>query len=504
MIQLMHTFKGTQAPAEILEAVRRGEIGAFCLFNFNVVSPAQLRSLCLSLYEAAAEGGFPPPIIGIDQEGGQLMAVAEGATELPGNMALGATRSPELAEAAGRVLGRELLAMGVNMNFAPSLDINTNPNNPGIGIRSFGDDPALVSQLGRAIIRGMQAEGVIATAKHFPGLGDTATDTHFGLPTIEHSMAQMNAVELVPFRDAVADGVASVMTGHIVLSALDSRPATLSSIVLQGLLREEIGFQGLLITDAMDMHAVAREGTLSSVQDTLLAGIDLVLMGHIPDQLSLIPQTAHLLNAESAARIQTYRERLPRELPPLEVVGGLEHRQIAQDIADHAVTVVRGHARLPLRPEAEDRVVVITVQSADLTPADTSSKVRVGLASAVRSRHSQTESVEIPVNASAATINAVLRMVEDADLIIVGTIIADHDEGQLALMRALCERGQQPIGVALRTPYDCAALPMVETYLCTYSIRPVAVEAAARVLFGEFEASGVLPCVLPGLAIGGG
>lgn len=499
----MHSFKGTMPPPQVLDAVRRGEIGAFCLFAFNVVSPAQLRSLCAALYDAAAEGGQPPPIIGIDQEGGQLIAVSEGATELPGNMALGATRSPELAEAAGRVLGRELLAMGVNMDFAPALDVNSNPNNPGIGIRSFGDNPQLVSKLGRALIRGIQAEGVIATAKHFPGLGDTSTDAHFGLPVLSHTLEHMRAVELLPFRDAIADGVEAVMTGHIIFSALDDRPATLSPVVLGDLLRDELGFSGLLVTDAMDMHAVAREGTLPSVEGALKAGIDLVLLGHIPNQLSLIPQTAHLLNPESVARIEAVRRRLPRELPPLDVVGGEAHRQIAQTIADRAITIVRDNGQLPLRLEAADRVVVVTVQTADLTPADTSSKVHVGLADAVRRRHPNTEAVEIPVNASDMTVRAVLRLLEDADQIIVGTIGADHDEGQTALIRALCERGQQPVVVSLRTPYDCVALPMVETYLCAYSVRPVATEAVARVLFGEIEATGVLPCALPGLAVGG-
>jgi beta-N-acetylhexosaminidase len=498
----MHSFKGTMPPQEVLDAVRRGQIGAFCLFAFNVISPAQLRALCLALYAAAEEGGCPPPIIGIDQEGGQLIAVAEGATELPGNMALGATRSPVLAEAAGRVLGRELLAMGVNMNFAPALDINNNPNNPGIGIRSFGDSPELVSALGRAMIRGMQSEGLLATAKHFPGLGDTGTDAHFGLPVVAHSLEHMRAVELVPFRDAIESGVEAIMTGHIVFSALDDRPATLSRAVLTGLLRQEMGFEGLLVTDAMDMNAVAREGALPSIEAALRAGNDLILLAHVPNQLSLIAQTTHLLNADSAARIQRLRERLPRELPPLEVVGSDEHRQVAQKIADRAVTVVRDNGQLPLRLNAEDRLVVLTVQTADLTPADTSSKVRVGLANAISRRHPNTEAVEIPMNAGESTIRAVLRLLEDADQIIVGTISADHDEGQTALIRALCERGQQPIVVSLRTPYDCAALPMVQTYLCAYSVRPVATEAVARVLFGEIEATGVLPCALPGLAVG--
>src|SRR5688572_17576366 len=179
MEQVMFSFHGLTPPSEILEAVRAGRAGAFCLFaHKNVESPAQVRRLCEALHQAAREGNQPPPIIGIDQEGGQLIAITMGATELPGNMALGATRSPELARKAGYVLGRELLAMGINMNFAPSLDVNTHPDNPVIGIRSFSDDSHLVAELGAALIEGMQAQGVMASAKHFPGHGATATDSH--------------------------------------------------------------------------------------------------------------------------------------------------------------------------------------------------------------------------------------------------------------------------------------------------------------------------------------
>jgi beta-N-acetylhexosaminidase len=320
---------------------------------------------------------------------------------------------------------------------------------------------------------------------------------------VAHTLEHVRAVELVPFRAAIAAGVEAVLTAHIVFNALDDRPATLSRAVVTDLLRDELGFDGLIVTDAMDMHAIAREGTLPSLEGALRAGVDLVLMGHIPDQLSLIELLTPLLDPASAARIQRVRQRLPRELPPLEVVGSQEHQRIAQTIADCAVTVVRDNGRLPLRTEPDDRIVVITVEPADLTPADTSSKVRIGLANAISRRHSRTTALEIPMHASDATIRAVLQLVADAQHVIVGTINADRDEGQAALIRALCEQGQQPIVIALRTPYDCIAFPMAQTYLCAYSIRPVSTEAVARVLFGEIEARGVLPCVLPGLEVGG-
>jgi beta-N-acetylhexosaminidase len=496
----MHSFRGYIPPSIVLEAVQHGEIGAFCLFAFNMGSPTQIRALTQTLHSAAHAGGHPTPLIGVDQEGGQLIAITSGATELPGNMALGATRSPELAEQAGHVLGRELLAMGINMNFAPALDINSNPKNPAVGTRSFGDSPELVSELGCAMIRGMQAEGIVTVAKHFPGHGDTETDSHHTVPVISRSLAHLQITELVPFRDAIAVGVDAVLTAHIMFTALDNRaPATLSPTILKGLLRQEMNFDGLIITDAMDMYAVAKEGALQSIHKALTAGVDLVLLGHLPDQLELAQQTSYLVNPDSVSRIQRVRASLPNELPPLEVVGSNEHQAIAQKIADRAITVVRDTGRLPLRPVVDSQIAVVIVEPADLTPADTSSSVQIELADVVRQYHAETVELSLPMNAGDETLREVLRRVEGIDIVIVGTICAELDDGQVSLVRALCERGQQPIVVALRTPYDLMAFPMVETYLCTYSIRKVSTQAVARVLFGEIDAQGVLPCAIPGI-----
>ncbi|MFN8373416.1 MAG: glycoside hydrolase family 3 N-terminal domain-containing protein [Anaerolineae bacterium] len=499
MHQLMHSFHGMTAPAEILDAVRRGDIPAFCLFRYsNVESPAQLRELCLSLRKAAEDGGLPPPIIGVDQEGGQLIAISGGATELPGNMAIGATRDPQLAEQAGRVLGRELLAMGINMNFAPSLDVNINPENPVIGVRSFGDNPQLVAEMGAAMIRGLQAEGVIATAKHFPGHGDVAFDPHHTAPVITHTMERVDAVELVPFRAALAAGVGAVMTAHIQFNALDrQQPATLSTLVLGGLLRDEMGYEGLSITDAMDMYAVAQFGALNSVTAALNAGADLVLLGHLTDQMLLNEQTRALIRPDAVARIKKAQETSPRILPPLEVVGCAEHQQIAQTIADRSITVVKGRQNLPLRPDGQ--IAVIVTQPADLTPADTSSQVQIKLADAIRKRHANVLALELSREASQESIGTLLAQCAEASAVVVATIDAYRDSTQQEVIRALHKRGQQPIVVSMRTPYDLMSFPEVATYLCAYSIRDVSMEAVTRVLFGEVQATGQLPCKIPGI-----
>ncbi len=501
MLQLMHSFQGYTAPAEVIEAVRRGQIAAFCLFAYNVQSPAQLRELTRALHMAARDGGQLPPLIGIDQEGGQLMAITGGATELPGNMALGAANSPDLARQVGRVLARELRAMGCNLNFAPVLDLNSNPDNPVIGVRSFGDDPSKVAELGAALIVGMQAEGVMATAKHFPGHGDASGDSHYTTPSVNRSAAALLDEDLRPFRRAVAEGVGAIMSAHVVYPAFDvERPATLSPRILTGLLREEMGYDGLIITDAMDMQAVSVLGAEASVRAALEAGADLVLLGHLPGQLALSQQLQTVERGAALDRIRRARERLPDEFLPLDVVGCEEHQQVARAVAQASITVARDDGRLPLRLNESARMAVITAAPADLTPADSSSSVSVQLAEAVRKRHGHTTALQLPRGAGDAAVRDALQAAESAEVVLVGTINADQDAGQAELVRALLARGQQPIVVALRHPYDVRAFPHVTTYLCTYSIRSVSTEAAVGVIFGEIAPQGKLPCRVPGIA----
>ncbi len=493
---LMHSFKATTAPLEILAGVRSGLIPAFCFFQYNVLSPAQLHNLSLSLYRAAEEGGLPPPIIGIDQEGGQLIAVTNGATELPGNMALGATRSASLAREAGQVLARELLAMGVNMNFAPSVDINTNPYSPGIGTRSFGDNPHLVGELGTAMIEGMQGEGLIATAKHFPGHGSTTVDSHYDLPVVDLPRERLEAVELVPFKSVIKAGVGCIMSAHIRVDALDPvNPGTLSRRILTDLLREEMDYDGLIVTDAMDMDAVARLGHERIVNQAIAAGADLILLGHLPNQFALTDQSKPYWTADSLERIRKWREKLLRadQLPPMSVVGCAEHQAVAQRIADAAVTLT--HGELPLRVNGDDLIAIITVQPKNLTPADTSGSAQITLAEAITKRHANTRAIQVPRSADDAAIREALWASDEATAVVIGTLDAFRDESQRVLVKALNERGQRVYIAALRTPYDAAVLANGSAaVLCTYSMRPASCESAARALFGEIPTQGILPC----------
>ncbi|MFG2062975.1 glycoside hydrolase family 3 protein [Micromonospora sp. NPDC048871] len=277
-------FVGTVPPDWVRRLLGEG-LGSVVLFSRNVVDPEQVSALT-----AALRAERPEVIVAIDEEAGDVTRIewVRGSSR-PGNLALGMVDDPALTEEVARDLGAELAAAGVTLNYAPDADVNSNPDNPVIGVRSFGADAALVSRHTTAWVRGLQSSGVAACAKHFPGHGDTHVDSHHDLPRITADRARLAAVELAPFRAAVAAGVQAVMTGHLLVPALDPQlPATLSSRILGGLLREELGFQGVVVTDGMEMRAVSgRYGLPGAVVRALAAGADAICVGgeHADEQV---------------------------------------------------------------------------------------------------------------------------------------------------------------------------------------------------------------------------
>lgn len=519
----MLAFRGKEGlPEEARGALSRYRPAGFTLFRpFNVDRPAQVRELCRALQQAAVEAGLPPLLIAADQEGGQLMAIGEGVTPLPGNMALGAAGSIELSERAGEVLGRELAALGVNVNYAPSCDVNVNPQNPVIGIRSFGEDPQAVAGLAAAMIAGIQGSGVAAAAKHFPGHGDTANDSHDGIPVVPHTMERLRAVELPPFAAAIQAGVRLVMTAHLSLPAFDEPvglPATLSPAILTGLLRTELGFRGVTITDALDMNAIQQgEGLGEAAIQAAAAGADLLLLTTDPadhqrvyERLlqavttgSSAQMTLSLAQVQaSAGRVLALKQWLASQPPPpeLEVVGCAAHQAVADEIAARSLTLVRDHTGLlPLRLGSGQRLAVVIPRPVDLTPADTSSYVAPSLAQALRAFHPQVEEIIIPHQPGDQEVAAVIEKIRGCGAVLVGCLNAFAQPAQAALVRAVFQTGIPTVVAALRLPYDLAAFPEVGTYLCTYSLLEPSMHALARVLFGKATPRGRLPVSIPGL-----
>jgi beta-N-acetylhexosaminidase len=514
--QFLLTFEGRDTPPkQFLDVLRRHHIGGVVLFRHkNMGALSELRGLTMALQNAAAETGQPPLLIAADQEGGQLIAVDQ-TTPFPGNMALGATKSENLASKVGRALGKELSAVGVNVDFAPVCDVNNNPLNPVIGTRSFGEDPRLVARMTAALVRGLQSSGVAATAKHFPGHGDTSSDSHRSAPIVMHNAKRIRSIELVPFRAAVNSGVRLVMTAHIVMPALNGGsnelPATLSHKILRDLLRRKMRFNGVIVSDALDMHAMEQEsGYIAETMAAVAAGIDLLLFNHdlarVEPACSNLVQAARrgLLSADeihaSARRILTLKNWIKRQRQhPLAVIGCKEHLQLAREVARKSLTLVRDTARqLPLRVAPNEKIAVATPRPEDLTPADTSSYVKPVLADALRRYHPRVDEFSFAMSPAAEEIGTLCERLAKYDVVVLGTINATAHPGQAELVKRLIKQGTRLITVALRMPYDLAAYPKAATYICTYSILPPAMEALAEAIIGRISFAGILPVTIPG------
>ncbi len=372
--------------------------GAVIYFAQNLMDTEQSRQLSAALQRAVISGGGLPMLIATDQEGGSVYRLGSG-TALPGNMALGATGDPEYARLAGQIAGRELSALGINANLAPVVDVNSNANNPVIGLRSFGGDAELVSSMAAAFIAGVSESNVISCVKHFPGHGDTATDSHYGLPRVERSLEELRACELLPYQAAIAQDVDMVMTAHILYPKLEpgralsqktgrqeALPATMSQNILTMLLKEELGFSGIIVTDAMNMAGITQ--FWDSVQAAVLAiraGADMLCMPctiSSPEDLSeldailrgleeaVIEGTIPLSRIDDAVtRVLTVKEKRgilswdEADFPPeraAESVGCDEHRRLEREMAAAAVTVVQNRENtLPLTLTDKSRVLML-------------------------------------------------------------------------------------------------------------------------------------------------
>jgi len=515
--KLLFAFHGKDSPSpEIVHSFRNYHPGGISLFrSLNMGTSGQVRVLTDALQQLAHELNLPPLIIAADQEGGQLMAFGDG-TPLPGNMALGATRSSDLARRAGEVLGREMSALGINVNYAPCADVNINPRNPVVGVRSFGEDPILVGELAAAMIEGIQSQGVAATVKHFPGHGDTASDSHHGPGTVPHSLERLHAVELPPFRAALKAGVRLVMTAHLGIPSIDGEeapPATLSPNIINGLLRRDLGYEGVVVTDAMDMHAIRqgellREDSLRAAQ----AGADLLLITSNPQDhgraYEVLLQGARNGQLEmgdlqdSVDRISRLKHWLVennKEFDP-GVIQCVEHMRIANEIAEKSITLVCDKKRyLPLNLGQDKSIAVVIPVPQDLTPADTSSYIQPKLAESVREYHAQTDEFKIPLAPNEREIASMLEQVRNHDLIIAGTINACSESTQAEFVNKLLQTGKPVVIIAMRLPYDLAAFPGASTYVCTYSILEPSMRAVAKAIFGFGEMPGHLPVSIPGL-----
>ncbi|HEV7243294.1 MAG TPA: glycoside hydrolase family 3 N-terminal domain-containing protein [Thermoanaerobaculia bacterium] len=458
-----------------------------------------------------------PLLISGDLEGGAGY-VFPGSTRLPRGMAIAATNDEAFAYEAGKIAAKEGRALGFHVNYYPVADVNSNPQNPIINIRSFGEDPAKVSAMVQAYVRGCQDNGMLCTAKHFPGHGDTATDSHSEMPVVTADRKRLDAIELVPFRAAIDANVAAIMTAHIALPEIepDTRlPATLSPKVLTKLLREDLRFPGLIFTDALDMQGVL--GTFGEGEvavRALEAGADVLLFAK-PDTMHPAIKAAVESGRLSTARLEQsvrrildakWRSGLAKErlvdLSRIDtVVGSREHREKAQEMMDRAITLVRNQNNaVPLSPSTDLRVLQLNVLDNTTRWINNQTPGPV-FAAELKKRFPKATAIQIDERSSPQELELVRKAAEHADAIVVGTFVLTRwakgtielPQHQIALLRDLVRMKKPFVLAAFGSPYVIRSLPETPSYLAAYETHDAAQIAAAKAIAGEIEIRGVLP-----------
>lgn len=506
---------GVDTPAEVVEKYHLGGVIYFA-WSGNVNSPAQIAQLSNSLQQTATADGGPPLIISTDQETGIVARMPAPSTQFPGAQALAAAGSTNAAREAAKITARELRAVGINQNFAPVADVNVNAENPVIGVRSFSSDPAMASDYVAAQVAGYQAgQGVAAAAKHFPGHGDTTTDSHYGVPEIDHTRQEWETIDAPPFRAAIDAGIGVIMTAHIVVDSLDPTgvPATLSQPIITGLLRGELGYDGVVVTDALNMEGVRQGfGPARVPVLALLAGVDQLL---VPKDGDMDVMYQAVLQAVRDGEIS--EERLDQSVERIlrlkwdrgitgdeqvdvdrvdRTVGVRAHQAAAQRITDPTVTVLRntgadGAAILPVAPTGRVNVVTaITAAGNDLAAALREGGATAGV-QAVGTRPSD------------AAIAAAVQAAPAHDLTVVvtsnawDTTTTDPEGRQRRLVAELAATGHPVVAVAARNAYDVAYFPETAGFLAAYSSTTVSMRSVAKVLTGAISPAGRLPVVVP-------
>ncbi|MFF8590653.1 glycoside hydrolase family 3 protein [Streptomyces sp. NPDC015220] len=500
---------GVRTAAELVAKYRVGGIIYFA-WAHNTRDPQQIADLSNGIQRASLQQPRGLPVlVATDQEHGIVCRIGKPATLFPGAMAIGAGGSASDARTLGRVSGAELRAMGVNQNYSTDADVNVNPANPVIGVRSFGADPDAVARLVAAEVRGYQGSRVAATAKHFPGHGDTAVDSHYGFPVITHSRELWEQLDAVPFRAAIRAGIDSIMTAHIQFPALDDSgdPATLSHPIVTGILRGELGYDGVVITDSLGMEGVrTKYGDDRVAVLALKAGVDQLLNPPSLDVAWNAVLTAvregELTEArldESILRVLRLKARLglldePYANPSgvAREVGTPAHLAAADRIADRTTTLLVNEGRLlPLSRRSHRRLLVVGADPA--SPSGTTGLPTGVLAAALTELGFTATALSTGTAPSAATVDKAVAAAQDADAVVVATYNVTAGSAQQTLVRRLTATGKPVIAVAVRNPYDVAQLPTVPAFLASYSWTDVELCAAARVIAGRVRPRGKLP-----------
>ncbi|EGN94844.1 glycoside hydrolase family 3 protein [Serpula lacrymans var. lacrymans S7.3] len=533
-------FHGHELSEDVKILIRDYHVGNIILMKRNVQSVKQVHGLVQQLQQLAKDSGQSTPLmIGIDQENGLVSAFSSTAkyvagTQFPGAMALAATGSPSIAEKCSAASGREMHLAGINWAYSPVADVNSDPRNPVIGVRSFGDDPEEVGQYAKAVSRGLTSAGVAPSAKHFPGHGDTHVDSHLALPVIKKSKADILKTELAPFRALVADNIATVMTGHMALPLVtgDDTPCSLSKAITTDLLRDEMGYTGVIVTDCLEMDAVAEKyGSQKGAVMSLQAGADVVMICHTMerqrgaveeayqavangtlslDSLKVSEDRISALKSEFAG---TWDHVLNQEFDEQTLAAlTIENAELSSSSYSASVALIRGPVPQILGLDGD--ILLFTPEMESLNKAvddaegvlrNSTGQVRntagphfLAFAQSIARRKSSQHIVYSSLAASSGELPPeVATVLPGISAVIFATRNADRSRWQLDYLRKLRENVLPFVpAVLLATcaPYDLMKDEDIKmAYLATFEYTPAALEAATAVIFGEKEAKGRVP-----------
>ena len=515
---LLVGYPAGRAGMDILRGVvGRRPFGNIILFSRNGAPPDALYDHLGEVRSLVRDRTGVDPLVALDQEGGVVTRLKDGFTPLPGAMAMAAAvagggASLDDVEAMAFVAGSELKAMGIDWNLAPVVDINVNRDNPVIGVRSFGEDPDEVADLVSAYSRGLARAGVAATAKHFPGHGDTDVDSHLGLPVVDAGLERLDAVELVPFRRLIAEGVAAVMSAHALFPAVEPEaiPATLSRRALTGLLRERLGFGGVVVTDCLEMKAV--HGRYDDVAArAVLAGADVLCVSHTAslqeeafDALLAAVRTGVITEAridESVGRVLAAKAAVAAVAPPPGKERALASLRspaaigLASRISEASISLVSGRS-----PAATSGGLYIDVRPELQTGAEDAREAMPSMAATAQAVGASFEVVDLPVDPEPADVARAVARVGTGP-VVVGTYAYGKHPRQASLVSAVaaaCDASGASLSfAAMRDPYDAADLAAFggreRTVACAYEHTELSLRAIARVFSGEVPASGACP-----------
>jgi beta-N-acetylhexosaminidase len=481
-------FEG-KVPDEIPAAELRDLAPAgLIVFSRNVSDAAGTRALCEAAVSAA--GGEVPAFVGVDQEGGRVARFVQGAAALPSMLTLGAAGDAELTRRTALALALDVRSFGASVDFAPVLDLAIEPSGSAIGTRSLGADPAQVARLGGTFIGAMQSAGVAAAAKHFPGHGAARVDSHVDLPVLDVDIATLHHRELVPFAAAIDAGVKAVMTAHVAVAGLDPLlPATLSRELLTGILRDELGFDGVCITDSMEMGAIAKRfGTPEAVVRAIAAGADCALVSHslddarqARDAIVAAVECGELpleRLSEAAARVAGLRAWCARAVP-----GGVAAPGLPIAIARRALRVVRGRPSL----DADSAVTVISFEGTERMGVEDRANEGPSLSLALRRLRVRSEQLRVPLDPSGAAVahlREVLGLRRHSRLVIVMRRADRHPRQHEAILELL---GIDPEAIVISAlePFDAGSVPEARNVLCTFGDQQANIDAAAEHLIGR-------------------